>query len=97
MRQTHERQQLGGIELIKVVHDKGHQKETHQMAPTPRISNKTMPTQGTCVWEEGRVQETNKMVENMIEKMEMRLMQRMDALEARMIASIGEQQRMMDK
>ena len=60
----------------------------------------TMPTKGTCGQEEGRVQETSKMVENMIGKMETRLMQRMDALEARMIAAIGEQQRLngqMDK
>ena len=43
MRQTHERQIVGGVELIKVAQDYGGPAETQQTAPTPRISNMTNP------------------------------------------------------
>ena len=60
MRQTHEKQGVGGVELIKVVKDEDRSTETQQTAPKPIISNTTKPEKGTSGWEEVRWHEINK-------------------------------------
>ena len=49
------------------------------------------PTQGAGGREEISWNETNKEIENMMRKIEMRLMKRMDALESKVMKEIGEQ------
>ena len=93
IRQTHEKQSMGGVELIKVVQDDGCPADIQQTAPTPRISSMPNPAKAEGARDEVRQSETNKEIENMMKKMETRLMQRKDALEAKMMKAIGEERR----